>query len=142
MSYSRTVRLSALSLLALLSLGDVAFAVTPSVPRVYATDDTGMEYPSLYTESSWMALEVPLSVMGGMVPRDLSLAVSGLPDGTTITLGQVKTRGGLALVHLKVKRSEAARKTFVNSLATVEVRSGGQVLSTVAIPVLGVASDQ
>lgn len=127
------------TLLITLILSASASAVTPSVPQVYATDDAGMEYPALYTESSWMALEVPISALGGTVPSDLSLTASGLPDGVTLALGTVKTRGGLAIVHVKVARSAAAKTRFVNCLATVEVRSGTRVMSTMAIPVQGIA---
>lgn len=127
------------TLLLTLILSASALAATPSAPQVYATDDAGMEYPALYTESSWMALEVPLSALGGAVPSDLSLTASGLPDGVTLTLGTVKTRGAMALVHVKVARSAAAKTRFVNCLATVEVRSGTRVMGSMAIPVLGAA---
>ncbi|PNY80741.1 hypothetical protein [Deinococcus koreensis] len=130
------------TLLLILSLSASSLAATPSVPQVYATDDAGMAYPALYTESSWMALEVPLSTLGGAVPSDLNLAASGLPDGVSLTLGTVKTRGAMAIVHVKVARSAAAKTRVVNSLATVEVRSGSRVLSTMAVPVMGAAYGQ
>lgn len=130
------------TLLLSLLLSASALAATSTVPQVYATDDSGMQYPALYTESSWMALEVPLETLGGTVPSDLRLVASGLPDGVTLKLGTVKMHGALAIVHVTVERSAVAKTRIVNSLATVELRSGTRVLSTMAVPVMGAAYGQ
>ncbi|GHF47508.1 hypothetical protein HNQ07_002776 [Deinococcus metalli] len=108
-----------------------------AAPQAYATDDSGMEYTALQTESSWMAVEVPLTALGGSVPSDLSIAVSGLPEGTTIALDDVTTRGDSALLHVTVSRSNTT--TAVNSVATIALQSGGDVLTNVSIPVYGAA---
>ena len=108
-----------------------------AAPQVYASDESGTEYTALQTESSWMALEVPLSVLGGTVPSDLNIAVTGLPAGTTIALNDVTIRGESALLHVTVSRSETS--TLVNSVANIALTSGGDVLTNVSIPVYGAA---
>lgn len=97
-------------------------------------------YSVLYTESAWMSLLVPVADLGGSVPDNLSLAVSGLPKGTTITLNGVSQEGDLALLHVTVSRADES--VGVNDAAVIEVQSGGQTLTTVSVPVLGVAYDQ
>ena len=122
------------TLTALTLAASTAFAATPSA-QTYATDGNGMEYNALYTESSWMAVEVPLSALGGALPSDLSIAVSGLPEGTTIALDSVDTRSGMALLSVTVSRTNTTSN--VNSVASIDVKSGGTVLTTVTIPVYG-----
>lgn len=106
----------------------------------YATDDSGQEYTALYTESSWMAIEVPLADLGGTLPGDLSLTTSGLSAGTTITLNSADIRGNTALLYVTVERSDTG--SYVNDIANITVNAGGKALTTVSIPVYGAAYDQ
>lgn len=46
----------------------------------------------------------------------------------------------LALLHVTVSRADES--VGVNDTAVIEVQSGGQTLTTVSVPVLGVAYDQ
>ncbi|WP_155299299.1 hypothetical protein [Deinococcus kurensis] len=124
-----------LTVAAALSLATTAFAATPAT--VYATDGNGNQFDGLYTESSWMAVEVPLADLGGRVPSDLSIAVSGLPEGTYVTLDSVSTQGSYALLHVSVTRDSTASN--VNSLAQIAVNSGRTTLTTVQLPVYGAA---
>ena len=106
----------------------------------YATDDSGQEYTALYTESSWMAIEVPLADLGGTLPGDLSLTTSGLSAGTTITLNSTDIRGNTALLYVTVERSDTS--SYVNDIASITVNAGGKALTTVNIPVYGAGYDQ
>ncbi|MXV21830.1 hypothetical protein [Deinococcus xianganensis] len=124
-----------LTVAAALSLATTAFAASPMT--VYATDGNGNEYQSLSTESSWMAIEVPLNALGGSVPGDLSIAVSGLPAGTYITLDSVATDGNNALLYVSVTRDDTSSN--VNALAQINVNAAGSTLTTVQIPVYGAA---
>ncbi|MBZ9751019.1 hypothetical protein GO986_11340 [Deinococcus sp. HMF7620] len=108
---------------------------TASATRAYATDGNGMQYEGLYTESSWLAIEVPLTAMNGTLPDDLTIAVSGLRDGTTITLDSVERQGDTALLYVTVARDDTS--VLVNEVASIAVKSGEQVLTTVNIPVYG-----
>ncbi|WP_295819173.1 hypothetical protein [uncultured Deinococcus sp.] len=108
-----------------------------AAPQTYAMDDSGQEYSALQTESSWMAVEVPLAALGGSVPSDLSIAVSGLPAGTTVTLDSVDTMAQTALLYVTVARSDTTSN--VNAVADIAVKSGSTVLTTVSIPVYGAA---
>lgn len=126
------------ALTALTLAASTAFAATPSA-QTYAMDENGMEYNALYTESSWMAVQVPLSALGNSLPGDLSIAVSGLPEGTTIALDSVGTMNGTALLYVTVSRADTGSN--VNSVASIDVKSGGTVLTTVSIPVFGAAYD-
>ncbi|GGR77736.1 hypothetical protein GCM10008960_00530 [Deinococcus sedimenti] len=127
-----------LTVAAALSLATTAFAATPMT--VYATDGNGGEFQGLYTESSWMAIEVPLNTLGGTVPGDLSIAVSGLPAGTYITLDSVSVEGSNALLFVSVTRDSTDGN--VNALAQINVNAGGSTLTTVQIPVYGAASGE
>ncbi|WP_309570864.1 hypothetical protein [Deinococcus sp.] len=126
-----------LLMVAMTALTLTATTAFAAAPQVYASDAGGTEYTALQTESSWMALEVPLTALGGAVPADLGLVVTGLPAGTTITLDDVTTRGESALLHVTVSRSDTS--TVVNSVATIALTSGGDVLTNVSIPVYGAA---
>lgn len=97
-------------------------------------------YSVLYTESAWRSLMVPVADLGGSVPGNLSLAVSGLPSGTTITLDGVGQQGDMAQLHGTVSRADES--VGVNDTSVIEVQSGGRTLTTVSIPVMGVADDQ
>ena len=119
---------------ALTLAASTAFA---SSAQTYAMDDTGMEYTALQTESSWMAVEVPLAALGGSVPSNLNIAVSGLPAGTTIALNSVDRFADTALLYVTVSRSDTS--TVVNGVATIAVKSGSTVLTNVSIPVYGAA---
>lgn len=123
--------------LALTLAAGSAFATTPV--RVMASDGKSLSYDMLYTESAWMTLVVPMSALNDFIPRDLSLSVHGLPAGTTITLKGTKLeqRDGVLLLPVKVKRSDTS--VGVNTLASIDLMSGGQVLTTVTIPVMGIA---
>lgn len=125
------------SLIIALSTLTLAAATALASSMTAAMDDTGMEYTALQTESSWMAVEVPLSALGGTVPGDLSIAVSGLPEGTTVTLAGVDTDAQTALLDVDVARSDTS--TNVNAVADIAVLSGGVMLTTVSIPVYGAA---
>jgi hypothetical protein len=115
-----------------------AFAA-PSTVRVSASDSSGdLSYPTLYTESSWMSLEVPVSVLGGTIPGDLSLDAGALAAGTTITLDGVTRQGDMALLHVTVSRADTG--VSINQLASINVNSGGQTLATLSIPVIGAAT--
>ncbi|MFC3717785.1 hypothetical protein ACFOUS_17705 [Deinococcus metalli] len=114
-------------------------AVAASTPVTFAMDENGMEYSALQTESSWMAVEVPLSALGGSVPGDLGITVSGLPAGTAVVLDRVDTVAQTALLYVTVSRSDTS--TTVNAVAQIAVTSGGTVRTTVAIPVYGAAYD-
>ncbi len=126
-----------LTVAAALSLATTATAFAASPTTVYATDGNGNEYQALTTESSWMAIEVPLAQLGGMLPSDLSIAVSGLPAGTYVTLDSVSTQGSSALLYVSVTRDSTDRN--VNALAQINVNSGSSTLTTVQIPVYGAA---
>ena len=119
---------------ALTLAASTAFA---SSAQTYAMDDTGMEYTALQTESSWMAVEVPLAALGGSVPSNLNIAVSGLPAGTTVALNSVERYADTALLYVTVSRSDTS--TVVNGVATIAVKSGSTVLTNVSIPVYGAA---
>ncbi|MGM9320762.1 hypothetical protein [Deinococcus aquaticus] len=112
-----------------------AFAAT-----VYATDGNGQEYNALYTESSWMAIEVPLADLGGTLPGDLSITTAGLSSGTTITLDSAEVKGNSALLYVTVERSDT--RSYVNDLASITVSASGKALTTVSIPVYGAAYNQ
>ncbi|GAA0514961.1 hypothetical protein [Deinococcus depolymerans] len=101
----------------------------------YATDGNGQQYVGLYTESSWMAIEVPLADLGYTVPSDLSIDAAGLSDGTTITLDRVDRQGEYALLYVTVERADTG--VNVNDLAQITVKSGDRALTTVSIPVFG-----
>ena len=122
---------------ALTLAASTAFA---SSAQTYAMDDTGMEYTALQTESSWMAVEVPLAALGGSVPSNLNIAVSGLPAGTTVALNSVERYADTALLYVTVSRSDTS--TVVNGVATIAVKSGSTVLTNVSIPVYGAAYGQ
>lgn len=101
----------------------------------YATDGNGLQYSALYTESSWMAIEVPLADLGGTLPDDLSITTAGLSSGTTITLDSVDTQGGYALLYVSVERADTG--VTVNDMAQITVNAGGKALTTVSLPVYG-----
>ncbi|WP_412029829.1 hypothetical protein [Deinococcus yunweiensis] len=109
-----------------------------AAPQVTALDGHGAGYTVLPTESSWLALVVPLTALGGTVPDDLGIRVSGLPTTITITLDDVTISGENALLHVTVSRSDMS--IGVNSLAVLALLSGGEVLTKVSIPVTGLAS--
>lgn len=114
-----------------------AFAA-PTAVRVTASDSSGdLSYPMLYTESSWMSLEVPVAVLGGTIPGDLSLDAGALAAGTTITLDSVSQQGDMALLRVTVSRADTG--VSIDQLASINVISGGQTLATLSIPVIGAA---
>ncbi|WP_188969776.1 hypothetical protein [Deinococcus aerolatus] len=117
-----------------------AFAVAgPAAVRVTASDGSGdLSYPSLFTESAWMSLQVPVSVLGGSIPGDLSVDAGTLAAGTTITLTGVTQVGDMALLHVTVSRADTG--VAVNETATLNVRAGGQTLATLSIPVIGAST--
>lgn len=119
---------------ALTLAASTAFAASPVT---YAMDDSGMEYTALQTESSWMAVEVPLAALGGSIPSNLNIAVSGLPASTTVALNGVDPFADTALLYVTVSRSDTS--TVVNGVATIAVKSGNTVLTSVSIPVYGAA---
>lgn len=123
---------------AVLALTLTLFPAGAAAPQVTAVDGRGTGYVALPTESGWLALVVPLTALGGMVPDDLSISVSGLPATTTITLDDVTISGENVLLHVTVSRSDLS--TGVNSLAVLSLRSGGEVLTKISIPVTGLAS--
>ncbi|PNY79287.1 hypothetical protein [Deinococcus koreensis] len=130
---------SLLSTLTALTLtAGAAFAAPSAVLPVTAMSDEGMAYTELYTESSWMALDVPGSALQGAQLSSLSLDVSGLPTGTTVTLDDVTALGEDVLLHVTVAR--ASTEQFVNALATINVKSGDEIVATLSIPVIGAAS--
>ena len=86
------------AVLALTLAATSAFAA-PNTVQVSASDGEGLGYTQLYTESSWMSLVVPMSALEYIVPGDLSLSVTGLPEGTTITLDGVTQRGNTPAVE-------------------------------------------
>lgn len=123
--------------LALTLAATSAFAA-PNTVRVTATSDDGGGYAMLYTESSWMSLVVPMSALNYTVPGDLSLSVTGLPEGTTITLDGTEQSGDILLLNVSVDRADTS--VGVNDTASINLMSGGQVLTTLTIPVMGVAA--
>ncbi|CAM3418086.1 hypothetical protein DESA109040_11750 [Deinococcus saxicola] len=125
------------AVLALTLAATSAFAA-PNTVRVTATSDDGGGYATLYTESSWMSLVVPMSALDYIVPGDLSLAVTGLPEGTTITLDGTQQSGDTLLLNVSVDRADTS--VGVNDTATINLMAGDQVLTTLTIPVMGVAS--
>ena len=125
--------------LALTLAATSAFAA-PNTVRVSASDGEGLGYTKLYTESSWMSLVVPMSALEYIVPGDLSLSVTGLPEGTTITLDGVTQRGNLLLLNVSVSRDDTS--VGVNDIASIDLMSGDQVLTTLTIPVMGVAASE
>lgn len=130
---------SLLSTLTALTLtAGAALAAPSAVLPVTAVGDEGLAYTELYTESSWMALDVPGSVLKGASLSSLSIEVSGLPEGTTITLDDVSALGEDVLLHVTVDRASTER--FVNALATINVKSGDETVATLSIPVIGAAS--
>ena len=121
--------------LALTLAATSAFAA-PNTVRVTATSDDGGGYTMLYTESSWMSLVVPMSALDYIVPGDLSLAVTGLPEGTTITLSGAQQRGDNLFLNVSVDRADTS--VGVNDTASIDLMAGGEVLTTLTIPVMGV----
>ncbi len=119
-----------------------ALAASSSTMQVYAMDASGNEHQVLYTDSAWEWLEVPLSALGNTLPSDLKLTASGLPEGVTITLKAKKTFNTMAALRVEVKRTAAAKKSRVDSMATITLTSGTQELTTVQIPVSGVGYEQ
>ncbi|PNY79407.1 hypothetical protein [Deinococcus koreensis] len=132
-----------LTLAAALTLGTPAFAA-PTIPTVAATSEGSgyQEYSALYTESSWMALELPLNLLdtGNSVMDTLSIDDSGLPAGVHIALDSVSMMGEIALLHVTVTRDDTA--IAGNGMAALTVRSNGQPVATLTIPVLGAAQDE
>lgn len=127
--------LAALALTATTALAATPQTVTPTV----ASDGNGMEYNQLYTESSWLAIEVPRAALANTSASDLALDVSGLPAGVSITLDSVAYMGDRALLYVTVSRDTTAN--YVNALATINVKAGSDVLSSVSIPVIGAATN-
>ena len=127
------------AVLALTLAAGSAFAA-PNTVRVSASDGDGLSYTKLYTESSWMSLVVPMSALEYTVPGDLSLSVTGLPEGTTITLDGVTQRGNTLLLNVSVSRDDTS--VGVNDIASIALMAGDQVLTTLTIPVMGVASSE
>ncbi|GHG33885.1 hypothetical protein CBQ26_09630 [Deinococcus indicus] len=101
----------------------------------YATDGNGLQYNALYTESSWLAIEIPLADLGGTLPDDLTLETAGLSAGTSITLDSTTRQGGYALLYVTVERTDTS--VNVNDMAQITVKSGDKALTTVSIPVYG-----
>jgi len=122
-----------LTVAAALSLATTAFAASPMT--VYATDGNGRSYQGLYTESSWMAISVPLSALGGSLPSNASLDVSGLRSGVYVTLDGVDEQGDKALFYVSVSRDDTTVTS--NDMATISIKNGDTVLTTVQIPVYG-----
>ena len=135
----KTILSAAVSLSLILAPAALTNALAaPSIVRVSASDSSGdLSYPALYTESSWMSLEVPVSVLGGTIPSDLSLDAGALAAGTTITLDSVSQQGDMALLHVTVSRTDTG--VSIDQLASINVISGGQTLATLSIPVIGAA---
>ncbi|GGM20002.1 hypothetical protein [Deinococcus aerophilus] len=130
------MRTSILSVLMAVSLAVSSAFAAGTVHPVVAMGD-GQIYKVLYTESSWMSLAIPLRVLGGDVPSDVSLSVSGLPDGTTITLDSVRQVGGMLLLEVTVSRDDDTLAVYDTAIITV--KSGDQILTTLSIPVMGAA---
>ena len=125
------------AVLALTLAAGSAFAA-PNTVQVSASDGEGLGYTQLYTESSWMSLVVPMSALEYTVPGDLSLSVTGLPEGTTLTLDGVTQRGNTLLLNVSVSRDDTS--VGVNDIASIALMSGDQVLTTLTIPVMGAAA--
>ncbi|MHA0043366.1 hypothetical protein [Deinococcus sp. PEB2-63] len=124
-----------LTVAAALSLATTATAFAASPMTVYATDGNGRSYQGLYTESSWMAISVPLSALGGSLPSNASLDVSGLRSGVYVTLDGVDEQGDKALFYVSVSRDDTTVTS--NDMATISIKNGDTVLTTVQIPVYG-----
>ena len=125
--------------LALTLAAGSAFAASSNTVRVTASNGENLNYNMLYTESSWMSLMVPLSALDYIVPGDLSLAVSGLPAGTTITLDGTEQRGNFLLLNVTVERNDTS--VGLNQVASIDLKSGDRVLTTLTIPVVGAADN-
>ncbi|WP_188904448.1 hypothetical protein [Deinococcus aerophilus] len=135
------MRPSILSLLTALSLAaSPALAASASTVYPVVAMGDGQIYNVLYTESSWMSLAVPLSDVGGSVPSNVSLSVSGLPEGTTITLDGVSQVGDLLLLDVTVSRDDD--RMGVHDTAILALKSGDQTLTTLSIPVVGAAYNE
>lgn len=114
-----------------------AFATAPQTVQI--TDGAYTSYGVLNTGGQY-ALAVPLADLGGAVPADLTIATSGLPDGTTLTLQGVGEFNGDALLWVTATRSNPVQAVSAN--AQVAVMSGGQTLATFSVPVFGASLRQ
>ncbi|MFC4452471.1 hypothetical protein [Deinococcus sonorensis] len=126
-----------LTALSALILTGSAFASTQTQVAVSAGSDGVSGYQQLYTEASWQTIWVPLSAIGGVVPSNLNLQASGLPDGVTVTLTGTSVMNGSLLLTVDTERANTALP--VNSMATLTLRSGTTALTTFQLPVVGVA---
>lgn len=94
-------------------------------------------YSPLYTESSWMTLNVPVAALGGTIPSDLALSAAGLPDGTSITLVGVSQEGDQAVLTVSVQRTNT--DNFINATSLIKLTSGTTTLTSFNVPVVGTA---
>lgn len=122
------------ALLGLTFAASTAFAAVPQ--QVQLTDGNFNYYSVLNTGSAnSLALAVPLADLGGSVPSDLSIAVSGLPAGTTLSMNSVQVFGGDALIWVTAHRANPMQR--VAATADIALVSGGQTLASVSVPVVG-----
>ena len=105
--------------------------------RVTEAPMSSTSYSPLYTESSWMTLNVPVAALGGTIPSDLVLSASGLPDGTSITLVGVSQEGDQAVLTVSVQRTNT--DNFINATSLIKLTSGDTTLTSFNVPVVGTA---
>lgn len=125
---------SVIAALSLSALPATAFAA-PLTPLA----TSAQAYDTLYTESSWMNLRVPIAQLGGVLPSNLNLSASNLPSGTSITLLGAAVDGSEAVLTVSVQRSDIT--TAVNATSLITLSSGNQMLTSFNVPVVGVAYD-
>ncbi|MFC4456413.1 hypothetical protein [Deinococcus sonorensis] len=106
---------------------------------ISAGSDGVSGYQQLYADATWQTIWVPLRAIGGVMPSNMSLQTSGLPDGVSIKITGSKMRGDSLLLTVETKRTSAAKAQPVNSLATITLMSGTSNLTTFQVPVVGVA---
>ncbi len=126
--------LTALTLSAALSFVPASFA---SAAPMSESPMSAAAYDTLYTESSWMTLRVPLTQLGGTIPGNLVLSATGLPSGTSITLVSAAQDGSDAVLTVSVQRGDLT--TAVNAVSLIELTSGSTLLTSFNVPVVGVA---
>ncbi|WP_161884367.1 hypothetical protein [Deinococcus alpinitundrae] len=126
--------------LSMLSLSVSTLATASAAPALYSPaiiDSDDMPYTTLYTEAAWQSVLIPMSAVGNTIPGDLTLEITGLPEGVTISLSGVSQQNGFLMLSVDTERVSA--QTAVYAMANVTVMSGTTALTTFQVPVAGAA---
>jgi len=106
--------------------------------RVYVNPDLGRFSGFLNTSTTWQLIQVPVNGVDLAALSGVSLSVSGLPAGLSISLARARQAGDFLLLDVNVNRSTG--NAVPRGVADVTLLSGTTTLARFQVSVQYVAA--